>query len=263
MADPTTIAALGGLAGDLIGGLFGSSGQRSANRMNLKIAREQMAFQERMSSTAYQRATEDLEEAGLNRILALGSPASTPAGASAVMQNPNAPLASGISRGAHSAMQLRTQRQQLYNLKAAEKELDERADAHNAKATKDLMDANLSEVQQRNALETNKLIKAQVDEVMARVGQISEQTRVHSAQASIQGAQAALYDTLGPALAAAEKVAPAFLIPILGAARKSWESRNRRGTTTTETKTITDSKGRRRIEQRERNTRETPKGYYK
>ena len=62
-------------------------GQRSANKANLRIAREQMDFQERMSNTAYTRAARDLENAGLNRILALGSPASSPGGQTATMQN--------------------------------------------------------------------------------------------------------------------------------------------------------------------------------
>jgi hypothetical protein len=84
-----TAMALGSVAGNLIGGLFGRSGAKRQNAANLQIAREQMAFQERMSNTAYQRSTKDLEAAGLNRILALGSPSSSPQGASATMVNEN------------------------------------------------------------------------------------------------------------------------------------------------------------------------------
>ena len=43
------------LIGSGLGGLFGLSGARSQNRANLRIAREQMAFQERMSNTAVRR----------------------------------------------------------------------------------------------------------------------------------------------------------------------------------------------------------------
>ena len=103
---PTLVSS----ATDILGGFLGRKGQKDANRMNLQIAREQMRFQERMSSTANQRAAADLEAAGLNRILALGKPASSPAGQSAVMQNPNAPLQTGLSAASlkmHNALELK------------------------------------------------------------------------------------------------------------------------------------------------------------
>lgn len=89
---PGVGSAIGGIAGAL-GGLFGQS---SANKQNIKLAREQMAFQERMSNTAYQRAMADMRKAGLNPILAAKSPASTPGGASTRVESA---LGAGVSSG--------------------------------------------------------------------------------------------------------------------------------------------------------------------
>lgn len=84
------------VGGSLIGGPWGAAasalggflGQEDTNKQNIALSQDQMAFQKMMSDTAHQREVNDLRKAGLNPMLsAKYGGASTPGGASAVVQN--------------------------------------------------------------------------------------------------------------------------------------------------------------------------------
>lgn len=134
------------VAGDVLGsavqGLFGQSS-----------AREQMDFQKMMSNTAYTRAAKDLERAGLNRVLALGSPASTPSGAMAQI---DAPKLSQTGAAVASARQQREQSKAEINMLREQEKLVQ-ADVETREKQQSLMAA--QELKEK-ALETQAISSA-------------------------------------------------------------------------------------------------------
>lgn len=133
-----------------------------------------------MANTAYERASRDLTRSGLNRILALGKPAATPAGNVAQIGNP----AGEAVNTALAVKQARQQREVMIAQRDREESTTElnRVNAERSRAAWDLI-----EEQTRN--ESEKTVGQQLNnEILER----------QSAQAQIE--QAIIETTLGEAL---------------------------------------------------------------
>lgn len=154
-------------AGALAAGGINYAGQQAANTANAKQAEQQMAFQNEMSSTAYQRAVADLQKAGLSPALAYSQGgASTPGGAMAQMGNALGPLAT-------TALQAATTLQGLQN----------------AKADMDLTDAKSDQVRSETSLNVlrDPLIRSQTRESTASAGALEQTAR--NAEETLKGIQ--------------------------------------------------------------------------
>ena len=178
-----------GPAADVLGGLIGSRGQRDANRMNLQIAREQMAFQEMMSSTAVQRRAKDLEAAGLNKILAAGSQASSPPGQSAVMQNEKATIGEKTARAAHTALALR-------NMEEQNQLLREQQQQTRAATAKTWNDADYVAEQTSVTAKDYALRHEQVEETKQRIRNLEQEFDIKVSTSRIQKIEADLQEAI-------------------------------------------------------------------
>lgn len=151
-------AAIGGIGG-LVTNSTNSDNVAATNAANAAQAQANRDFQERMSSTAYQRGMADMKAAGLNPILAYQKGgASSPSGAQAAM---TAPHVDNVAQQAVStALQMRRSTQELENMKYT---------ADNIQADTAQKTANVINTNADTALKTEDLSPKQLAAIRAKI----------------------------------------------------------------------------------------------
>lgn len=171
-AAPYVAAAIGGAASYL--------GGKKANESNKQSAREQMAFQERMSNTAYQRAANDMQAAGLNRILAAGSPASSPGGAGFASENTGAAGVQGAAAGmssAKAASEIGVQATQKQLIASQNQNTQQNTELQNAQTAKTREETRLTAARatkEERFAPVNEKVGDLVDKAASKAGDVSE-----------------------------------------------------------------------------------------
>lgn len=166
--------SLGNILGGL-GGIFGSKSQRDTNKQNVDLAREVMAFQERMSNTAYQRAIGDMQKAGLNPMLAYSQGgASTPSGSLTRVEN----AATAGFNNANSAMQAVSAAQQIMQSKAATENIGATTDKIRSETLTNELNTAKTAADIQQTKESAKNLSAQADNTQQQIlGTISDSAR--------------------------------------------------------------------------------------
>ena len=162
-------SGVGSLVGGLLGGVGSYFGQQSVNQANAAQSQNQMDFQERMRSTSYQTAVQDMQKAGLNPMLAYqqGGAGNQP-GAAAQMQN-------ALGAGVHSAQEGISKYQQLKNLSYQEELIGSQIDDTNAAAALKRATA-ITEAYKPG------LTQAQTNQILVDAGLKTAQTKYTTAQ---------------------------------------------------------------------------------
>lgn len=130
---------------------------------NSREAQKNRDWQEYMSNTAYTRAARDLQTAGLNRVIAMGNPASTPSGASSSVDKPNYSQAAINAASAKQAISLQKAEESLTKQKENESKSSE--SLNGAMALTQATQQALNTANSAAALENAKLIQEQARKV--------------------------------------------------------------------------------------------------
>lgn len=234
-----------GLAGSLLGsaasGVLGLFGQSSANQQASNLSEKQMRFQEKMSNTAFQRSSADMQAAGLNPAAMYsgsGGPASTPPGSMAPVGNTMAAASASLKDAASSATQTMVANKTIENLTS--QIAKQNAEKANIAATLPSIEAKSG----RDAMEFGDIQKIPPSvripivqsgygaDKLASAGRIpaigaGALASAKSAGAGARDGVSSLGGLSGPSLSSARQLVSAFKekSPALGSALKSWWER--------------------------------------
>lgn len=159
------------------------------NEANAKQAALNRDFQERMSSTAYQRAVKDMKQAGLNPMLAgiNSSPASSPGGAQAQMQNIMKGSVSNAKSAGFASSELNKLKKEAINIKQNTDTQDSQERLNNQRQSESVQSMNTAAALERK----HQSEKVGIDARNQREKAIGD-----------------FYETVGPMGVAVEKLAP-------------------------------------------------------